>query len=132
MFGLRVSPVRSLAILILVLTIAANIEALALAGAAFNIQGGYAANTINSYTINSVIYETNADNDPGTIDWVRLDLTLADNTSTASEVSIKLVSHSNNWSTCSNADDGLGTSWDCAITGVNTADVDELAVVAIR
>lgn len=84
---------------------------------------GDGSGTVSGYTVSNVAYYTeDGDTDPGTLDKITFDLDAA-----ASTVKVKPDADGANWFSC--ADQG-SNAWSCTITSTNTADVDQLRVVA--
>ena len=127
---MRIFRPRNIAVVVIVLFIAAITYAFAAANTVPESGAGDGSGTISGYTITNVTYDTmNGDTDPSTLDTVTFDIAPTGSASAPTEVSVKLVSSSTTWFSCTNTS---GTTWSCTITGVNTLAADELRVVAAQ
>lgn len=123
----RIFSIKNLLLLIPTLIVAASVYAFAAANTVPESGAGDGSGTISGYTASNITYDTNDDGNPSTLDEVTFDLAATAGAGAPTEVFVEVVSGSNNWFSCANS---AGSTWNCVITGTNTADADSLNVVA--
>jgi len=123
MFNSRLLRLKNFVLVVPVLILAASMYAFAAANTVPTSKAGDGAGAVSGYTVSNITYFTeDGDSDPATLDRIDFDLDAAANTT-----KVKPDQSSSTWFGCTNPS---GTSWSCTITSTNTADVDEIRVVA--